>query len=187
MWINQDELNKKILLDSDVLRHFLRGRSLDLLREIFPENLYILDLVEHEICRSPRIAVEIQRIIENGTLKRLNFPTGTRFINEYAELVRRYGVGESACMAVARYRDDIIASNNLNDIEEYCHIHDIQFLKTIDILYIAYKRDVMSEADVDEFLDKNLSGENPSKIPFSTLQQFISTNPKISDLFLLPE
>ncbi len=185
MWNNLDDLNKKILIDSDVIRHFIRGRKLNSLKKIFPGNLYILDMVEAEICRSRKIKVDVQRIIKNGTLKRINFPTSKIYLLEYEKLIKKFGVGESACMAVARHEDDIIASNNLNDIKEYCNNHKICYLTTIDILYIAYERNIMSEADVDEFLYYNISGANPSKIPFSTLERFISTKPAIYVLFQL--
>ena len=69
MWNSLDDLNKKILIDSDVIRHFIRGRNLDILKKIFPGNLYILRTVENEICRSKRIRPEVKRIIQNGTLR----------------------------------------------------------------------------------------------------------------------
>ncbi|MFK5883489.1 MAG: hypothetical protein QM489_04010 [Candidatus Izemoplasma sp.] len=183
MWNNLDDLNKKILIDSDVIRHFIRGRQIDILKKIFTDNLYILSTVEKEISRSKKIKPEVIRIINNGTLKRMRFPTNPKFMLEYAELIKRFGEGESACMAVARYDDDIIASNNLNDIKEYCNLYKISYLTTIDILFVAYKRGIMNEADVDYFLYFNITGANPSKIPFPTLAEFISTKPAICDLY----
>ena len=161
----------------------MRSRKIDILKEIFPDNLYILSTVENEICRSKNIRPEVKRIIKNGTLKRMSFPTSPEFLLEYAELIKKFGEGESACMAVAKYNEDIIASNNVNDIKEYCTLHSISYLTTIDILFVAYKKGVMNEADVDYFLYFNYSGANPSKIPFRTLAGFIATNPAICKLY----
>lgn len=183
MWSSREDLNKKILLDCDVLRHFIKGQSTNKLSSIFPGQLFILDIVESEICRSKSIEPIITSLIDNNHIQRMNFPTGTRFINEYSSLYLKYGQGESACMAVARHTTDIIGSNNLTDIEEYCRNNNILFLTTMDFLYVANEKGVMTESEVDYFLYLNLSCAIPSKIPYNTLESFINTNPQIMSVF----
>lgn len=104
---------------------------------------------------------------------------------EYSKLKDKEfkGPGESACMAVTRFSNDIIASNNLNDIKTYCIENSILYLTTMDFLYVAYRKGVLTESEVDYFLYLNLSGNNPSKIGFTTLQIFIDTKPSIHILF----
>ena len=63
-----EDLNKKILIDSDVIRHFIKGKSTDKLSKIFPNNMYIIDIVEAEICRSKYIKPIVQELINNKTL-----------------------------------------------------------------------------------------------------------------------
>ncbi len=113
----------------------------------------------------------------------MNFPLNPKFLLEYAELIKKFGEGEAACMAVARYDNDIIASNNLRDIKAYCKVHQISYLTTMDILYIAYKKGIMTEANVDEFIYYNVSGANPSRIPFLSLAKFIASKPAICNLY----
>lgn len=179
MWSSLSNTEIQILIDSDVIRHFIRGRELNKLGAIFPDRLYILDMVEMEICRSAKIKPEVQRIINEGILRRMRFPTGTRFLREYGQLSQSFGTGEAACMAVARFNANIIASNNLSDIKVYCETNSICYLTTMDILYVAYRNEVMTLSEVDEFLYFNRSGKNPSKIPFETLQEYIDSEPDI--------
>ena len=179
MLMSKSDLNKKILIDSDVIRHFIRGKRPDLLKIVFPGKLYILDLVEYEICRTKSLQQIVKALINDGTLKRMRFPSAKRFLKEYAILKSSFGTGEAACMAVARYDDDVIASNNLLDIKDYCEMHQIAYLTTIDILYLAYDKGEINESEFDEFLYWNLSGNRPSKIPFPTLKSYLKSQPKI--------
>jgi hypothetical protein len=179
MWSSLIDIEIQILIDSDVIRHFIRGRELDRLGDIFPNRIRILDMVESEICRSSKIRPDVERIIDEGIIQRMQFPTGSRFIVEYGLLSQSFGTGEAACMAVARHSEKIIASNNLRDITQYCIEHQICYLTTLDILYVAYRNGVMDAAEVDLFLYYNRSGLNPSRIPFETLQEYIDSEPTI--------
>lgn len=185
MWNNIDDLNKNILVDSDVIRHFIRGQKHNLLPKIFPDQMYILDMVESEICRSNNIKPIVENLIANEGLKRMKFPTATRFILEYSRLhdQLKFGAGEAACMAVAKHSKEIIGSNNLKDIKEYCIENDILYLTTLDFLFVAYEKAIMNESDIDYFLYLNLTGNDPSKIPFDTIAKFIASNPPILNIF----
>ena len=157
MWQSKEQLeNKKILIDSDVIRHFIKGKALDKLKEIFPNQILLLDMVEEEVCRSKTIKPKVQALIKDGTFRRVKFPTSTKFITEYLQLqVSNDGPGENSCLVYARFKNDIIASNNLTDTKPYCETHDVLYMTTLDILYYAYWKGVMSEADVDFFLYNN--------------------------------
>jgi hypothetical protein len=90
---------------------------------------------------------------------------------EYAFLKKSLkGDGESACMAVARYTDNIIASSNLKDIAEYCKMHHVDYLTTMDCLCKALKRGIFSLKRCDEFIFKVLKAG--SKLPVKRMQDF---------------
>lgn len=143
--------NIKIVLDSDVLIHFSKGKSLHLLHKIFPEYEYIiLDVVYDEI-RS--IQTEVDNIIK--TFKAFNivkFMPSNEILKEYAVLKKTFGRGESACMSYCKYTNNIIGSSNLRDIQTYCEKENITYLTTIDFLYYAYERKVMSSKECDNFI-----------------------------------
>ncbi|WP_430406037.1 hypothetical protein [Fluviicola sp.] len=185
MWTDVKDFDRKILIDCDIIRHFIRGQQIDVLHKIFPDNLYILDIVEHEINRSERIKPIVDKLISDRHLKQMTFPIKPDMIAEYSKLKDKEfkGPGESACMAVARFSKDIIASNNLNDIKIYCVENSILYLTTMDFLYVAYRKGILDEAEIDYFLYLNLTGANPSRIGFTALQIFIDTNPSIHILF----
>jgi hypothetical protein len=44
------------------------------------------------------------------------------------------GDGESACIAYVRYSNDIIGSSNLSDVKNYCNLHSIDLLTTMDFV-----------------------------------------------------
>jgi len=51
--VTSDGLSKyKILLDSDVVRHFINGNQLLMLTRIFPNRFVMPDKVKNELCRS---------------------------------------------------------------------------------------------------------------------------------------
>ena len=142
-------------------------------------------MVENEICRSRKIKPIVKGLIEDGTLKRKIFPfSDVKILFEYYTLRSNMrGEGESACMAVAKFEKDIISSNNLKDIKEYCIENSILYLTTIDVLCIAYYKGKMKETEINKFLDLNLNYAIPSKIPFKTFQSFLRTNPPIASIF----
>ncbi len=125
----------KILLDSDVIRHFLKGsRILDLPR-IYPDRLVLLDIVKSELCRSSQLHTPVNNFLSMCKIELVPFPThNIEIMREYASLAKRFGIGESACMALARYESHFIASSNLKDIRAYCQQHGIVYLTTMDML-----------------------------------------------------
>ncbi len=62
------------------------------------------------------------------------------------------GDGEAACLAVAKHTKDYVASSNLADIFEYCKLHGIVYMTTMDILLEVYNQGLLSEADCDKFI-----------------------------------
>lgn len=82
---------------------------------------------------------------------------------EYAMLTNTFGRGESACMAYCKYTNNVIGSSNLKDIKTYCTENKITFLTTLDFLYYAYTKNIMSEKECDNFIDDVIA--KGSKLP----------------------
>ena len=141
----------KIVLDADVIIHFSKGECLSLLPEIFPEYQYIvLDKVYNEL-RSVATQLDNQILFFKNMTKVPFQPKGQMLI-EYAKLKLRFGEGESACMAYCRFTSNIIGSSNLRDIRNYCSEHKITYLTTIDFLYYAWRKGLMSSDDCRSFI-----------------------------------
>lgn len=93
-------------------------------------------------------------------------------LREYAKLNRLRGKGESACMAYCKYNHDVLGSSNLRDIADYCKENGITYLTTIDFLYFAIKKKVMSIAEAKQFISDVLS--KGSKLPDIDIEKFVS-------------
>lgn len=142
----------KILLDCDVIIHFIKAGKQLLLQKIFPDRFVILDKVKAELDKHKGSQTSITNFITWSKIPIVPMPRNLEIIKEYSFLKKTKGDGEAACMAVARHTKDYIASSNLRDIEDYCQLHGIVYLTTMDILLKAYSTGVMDEAECDDFI-----------------------------------
>ena len=157
----------KIVLDSDVIIHFIKGDCSTLLFDIFPEYQYlILDVVYDELSKNTQTRTVIDNIAKfmPDKLQKIQFRPAGVMMREYAQLLRTsLGRGESACMIYCYDNKDVLGSSNLRDIKEYCASHDITYLTTLDFLYYAYVRQKMTKEECDEFIQKVV--RKGSKLP----------------------
>lgn len=142
----------KILLDCDVIIHFIKAGKQLLLPKIFPERFVILDRVKAELDKHKSSQTSIGNFIEWSKIPVITMPRSIEIIKEYSLLKKTLGDGEAACMAVAKHTKDYIASSNLRDICHYCQQHGIVYLTTMDILLEAYTSGIMDEAECDGFI-----------------------------------
>lgn len=143
----------KILLDSDVVIHFIKGGRQLLLAKLFPGRLVMLDKVYDEVTKRKKDAPDVNKFVKDCGIPIIKMPTSREIYKEYAVLVgEKVGSGEAACMAVARYSRDYIASSNVTDIFDYCKTHGLVFYTTMDLLLELYKKKLISEADCDLFI-----------------------------------
>lgn len=142
----------KILLDCDVIIHFIKAGKQLLLPKIFPEQFVILDKVKAELDKYKSSRTSIENFLAWSKIPIIQMPRSVEIIKEYSFLKKSLGDGEAACMAVARHTNDYIASSNLKDIKQYCDLHGIIYMTTMDILLKAYTSGVMDEAECDGFI-----------------------------------
>ena len=168
-------LNKeiKILLDSDVIRHFIKGEKLNILIKLYSNHLVILDVVSDELLRSEHLHTEISNFVSFNKIPIIPLPTDDiTILKEFAQLKKRYGAGESACMAFAKYKQHVIASSNLKDIKKYCEENRIKYLSTMDILVDALEREIMTEKECDDFIQQ-VKNRN-SRLSVDTINELYS-------------
>ncbi|HEX9600277.1 MAG TPA: hypothetical protein VF985_02185 [Mariniflexile sp.] len=142
----------KILLDCDVIIHFIKGGQQLLLTKIYPKRLVLLDKVLSELEKRRNSRVIIENFIKYTKIEVIPFPKKIEIIKEYSKLKKIMGDGEAACLAVARYTENYIASSNLIDIKKYCQAHNIVYLTTMDILLEAYRLKIMDEVECNNFI-----------------------------------
>jgi predicted nucleic acid-binding protein len=165
--------NKKILLDADVIIHFIRGDKLSLLNRIFPNQLCILDEVFEEVFKG-KLRTQVENLIRFKFITEIETPKTLEYIAEVASIKKNHiniGNGECYCMAYCKLNKDVLASSNLKDIKSYCEENNIQYLTTMDFLYEAYKRGLLGENDCNTFINNVIS--KGSKLPVKTIQEYI--------------
>ncbi|MDR0988077.1 MAG: hypothetical protein LBM06_01255 [Prevotellaceae bacterium] len=163
----------KIVLDSDVVIHFIKGNCFSLLLDIFPEYQYlILDVVYAELAKSTQTKTLIDNVSHHmaSKLLRVDFNPSGSMMKEYALLLKTFGKGESACMVYCKSNRDVLGSSNLKDIKAYCESNGITYLTTIDFLYYAYLRKKMSKQECDAFIQEVIA--KGSKLPMIDISHY---------------
>lgn len=160
-------MNKtKIIIDSDVIIHFIKGDSLPILHEIFPAYQYvILDIVLNEELRKNTATRDyLDRYLTLfGHIKVEKWQPDYLLMKEFATLKKKYGLGESASMAYCKFHNDVIASSNISEITDYCDKNDIVYVTTLGFLWRAYKTGKMTQQECDDFISK--VKQKGSKLP----------------------
>ncbi len=163
----------QIVLDADVLIHFSKGGMLSLLPSIFPEYEYVLLEKVREELNEIRMQVDQQiNRLKNITLLPFN-PHGEMF-REYVNLLKRnLGRGESACMAYCLFTHNVIGSSNIKDIRDYCEEKGITYLTTVDFLWHAWKKKLITTDNANHFIEE--VKKKGSKLPKVKIETYVCT------------
>jgi hypothetical protein len=167
--VTKDE--RLILLDADVISHFIKGGQFALLPSIFSNKKVLLDVVANELKATRKFAVYIDNVIRTGFIKEISFCGSKEMMMEYSRLIKTCGKGESACMAYCKFNKDILASSNLKDTAKYCEENGIAYITTMDFLAEALKSNQLTEQQCDDFI-RNVKAAG-SKLPVDSLAEYI--------------
>lgn len=166
--------SKIILLDADVIIHFIRGDRLAILTEIFPNKYGILDFVFNEVFKG-NLRIQVENLLRYKRIFEVPFDDSPEVTKEFAILKKRYGLGESACMAYCKFHKEVFASSNLSDIKPYCKANGIQYITTMDLLAEAFTKGMLSERECDNFI--TMVKSKGSKLPVNSIQEFLRRYP----------
>jgi len=150
-------IKAKILIDADVLIHFIKGEQTGIINKIFANELFLIDIVFEEVFKNSSQRVNIENLIRFGYVKEIKLDdSGFEIKREYHRLTSskggNRGKGESAIMSYCRYNKDILASSNLSDILDYCNEFGIIYITTMDFLAEAFRKNILSEQECDDFI-----------------------------------
>lgn len=159
----------KIVLDADVLIHFSKAGCLSILPTILPEFDHIILSTVYEETKSIKKQIDNQ-VNLLGTLSIEKFEPKGAMKLEYAKLRKLFGKGESACMAYCKFTNNVIGSSNIKDIKDYCTKQEISYLTTLDFLYYAFIRKIMTKKDCDKFIQDVIS--HGSKLPVINIMKY---------------
>lgn len=161
----------QIVLDADVVIHFAKGERLSMLPNILPEYEYVLlEAVHEELLSDIRTQIDHQMaLLKNITL--IPFAPRGEMLREYAMLKSRFGKGESACMAYCLFTHNVIGSSNLRDIRAYCEEKQIVYLTTLDFLWYAWQRGLLTPAEIADFITE--VKQKGSKLPDVEIEKYV--------------
>lgn len=169
----------KIVLDADVIIHFVKAGQFGLLLDIFPEYQYlILDVVYSEVTlnRATKVLLDNMLSVFPSRISKIIFaPVGNSRL-EYARLRSELllGKGESACMVYCKDNNDVLGIGNLKDVKEYCVQNGITYLTTLDFLYYAFIRKKMTKSAIDVFIADVVA--KGSKLPTVDIERYVPTS-----------
>lgn len=143
--------NTKIILDADVIIHFLKAGHIGVLTQIYPNQLFMPDVVFNETFFGKE-KTEVENLLKFKLIHEIVIKSDLRIFTEYNRLTKLFGKGESACMAYCRFTRDAIGSSNLKDIRSYCEEHQITYLTTLDFIAMAFQKKLLTEAECDYFI-----------------------------------
>ncbi len=165
--------NRIILIDADVVSHFITGGEIYMLPSIFPYKMKILDKVYDELENFKSKKTQIDNLVNQRILEIMPFPDENSEIRkEYFWIKKQMfkGDGESATLAVTRYSHDIVGSSNLRDIKSYCLMHSIDYLTTMDFLCRALETGRMDLARCNNFISSVVN--SGSKLPVKSMEEY---------------
>ena len=173
MFPNNEEIKPKILIDADVIIHFVDGGKLNEIPAIFPNRIVFVDKVLEELYSFPQYKVQVYNFISANNFDRIDLDSNLNFILEYAKLQKFVGKGEAACMAIAKIDKKHIASSNLKDIKEYCDKNGIKIITTMDFLWEAMNCKVLTEGECDKFIQAVKKEGN--KLPVDSIAEYVKS------------
>lgn len=162
-----------ILIDADVVSHFITGRQILKLSTIFANPIKMLDKVYAELAKFNSKKKHVDNLVNYKLIDVIPFPEENAEIKKEYHQIKKLmfkGDGEAACLAVVRHTNDIIASSNLKDIKSYCNMHSIEYLTTMDFLCEALRKGILNEAECDEFIGRVLKAG--SKLPVKNMKSY---------------
>jgi hypothetical protein len=176
MKANMEKTNRIILTDADVVSHFITAGEATSIHLIFPNNpIHLLNKVHAELqnWKSAGVGLIVSDLLKKKHIKLIDFPEDNDEIKKEYFWIKKMqfkGDGESACLAVARYNKNILASSNLRDIKSYCITHKMDYLTTMDFLCAALASGVFTEARCDAFLNTVINAGG--KLPVRRMKEY---------------
>jgi predicted nucleic acid-binding protein len=160
----------KILLDCDVVIHFLKGGKILELPTIFPGRFVMLDKVQNELHKRNSNVLAIGVFLATAKVPVIPMPTDTNIVKEYLLLKKTMDDGEAACLAVARFQKDYVASSNITQIASYCKDNDIVYYTTMDLLQEASVKGIMDDTACNLFIAEVKN--KGSRLPCNTIAEY---------------
>lgn len=148
------------MVDADVISHFMATGYIDRLTEILqPHAVMIVENVYKEASyhpTEPDRKRKVDKWMERCKVCKIAFPYANENVRrEFFRLKKEnpmLGDGERACMSMARFGQEVIASSNFRDVAPYCDENGIEYIGTLDVLTIAMNKGIFTSDECNRFM-----------------------------------
>ena len=152
-----------IVFDTDCISSFLWVKRLDIVKDLFPNQIVIPQTVYDELnkIKNPQYRFLFNDLYTQVLNKNFNLKSimvSDQEFKEYCKLIsmknpKRIGRGEAATIVIAKMLDGTVASNNLRDILPYVGKNNIPYICTEHILYYRYEKNFISIKEGSQIWD----------------------------------
>lgn len=143
----------KFFFDTDCLSAFLWVREESLLAKLYSGRIILPAQVYCELQKVPHLLSRVDTLKNNGDILVNSIEVDSVEYRHYIQMttspepgLKIIGSGEAACIAMAKERSGILASNNMKDIRPYIEKYKLQYITTGDILTEAMTVGMITEA-----------------------------------------
>lgn len=172
-------LTEFLFFDTDCLSAFLWINRESLLAKLYPGRIAIPKQVYNELSMPtvPHLKKRADRLLNNKTAVLVHIEACTAESELYFSLInpdyrqKVIGKGEAASITLAKYRNGILASNNLKDVAEYVNKFNLRHITTGDILKEALNHGLISEEQGNEIWENMLAKRR--KLGFDSFSAFL--------------
>lgn len=176
-------MTEPLFFDTDCLSAFLWVNDQSLLAQLYSGRIIIPEEVYTELS-NPRVVFlknRVDRMISGGEARVENISIGSKEYLLYQKMTLSpdpghtvIGKGEAAAISMAKYRDGIVASNNLRDVSKYVSEYDLVLMTTGDIMKEAFEKGLITESIGNHIWNEMI--EKRRKLGYKTFSDFLSAN-----------
>lgn len=159
----EKSLIEEYFFDTDCISAFLWVHGECILTKLYAKHIILPAQVYKEISKVSHLRKKVDTLITKGTLIIENMEVGSPEFQNYFQMttnpekgMRIIGSGEAACIAMAKERGGILASNNMRDISQYVKKYELKHVTTGDILIKALNTGIITEEDGNTIWSKML-------------------------------
>ena len=177
--MNQSMSTKLLYFDTDCISAFFWVKCEWLLDTLYPGRLVLPSETYTELSRVPRLQTQADIILSSGQMRIENIEIGTEEYSLFDNLSNPnqgqviIGKGEAACIALARIRNGILASNNMRDIIFHIKKFKLEYKTTAIIMKEAYEAGLITDTDGNLLWSRMLARKR--KLPFPTFTDFLNS------------
>lgn len=169
--------------DTDCISTFLHIGRQDILVSLYNTRIHVPSFVYKELMHAPHIIIsnfEEMKAFGNIIIDEITYGTEEAklytYLTKSAANNKRIGDGEAATIALAKYNNGVLASNNMKDISYYIDKYDLKHITTADILEKAVNDRIISIEDADSIWKEIM--KNGDYMPDNSLSMYINRERK---------